>query len=149
MNTQNGPINTSISKYPLWMTTVVAGIFSIAVNLLVLFVTKPLAPDFISLSVMPVVFWSIIAAVGAAIAFALARKYSKNPNRAFVRIAWIAFLLSFLMDIPLFFYDIEFFAGATTGGILALMAMHIVVFLIIAPLLVKFTRPRMIQPKIN
>ncbi len=145
MNTQNETTNKSMPKYPLWVTTVAALIFSIGANFLVLFVTKPLAPDFMSLTVMPVAFWSIIAVLGAAIVFALTRKYSKNPNRAFTRIAWIAFLLSFLMDIPLFFYDIAFFAGATTGGILALMTMHVVVFVIIVPLLVKFTRPITIE----
>lgn len=126
--------------HSLWIAGIIAGFLSIVLNLLVLLVTKPLAPDFMSLTVMPVAFWSIIATVGAAIVFALTRKYSKNANKTFIRTSWIVFLLSFLMDIPLFFFDIEFFAGATTGGIFALMAMHVVVFVVTVPILVKFTK---------
>jgi hypothetical protein len=141
----NSNLVTNIKGHALWITAIGAIILSIIANLLVLLATKPLAPDFMSLTVMPVAFWSVIAAVGAAIVFALTRKYAEKPNRTFIRISWIVFLLSFFMDIPLFFFDIEFFAGATTGGIIALMAMHVVVFATTVPILVKFTRPRNVQ----
>lgn len=138
-------IDKRIEGYPLWITATVATILSVIANILVLFTTKPLAPDFMSLTPMPVIFWTVLAVVGAMGVFALTRKYSKSPTNTFIRISWIVFLLSFLMDIPLFFFDIEFFAGATTRGIITLMIMHVVVFVITVPLLVKHTRPRNIQ----
>lgn len=124
----------------LWKTTLIAGAASIAANLVVLYFTKPLAPEFMSLSLLPVVFWTVIATLGAAIVFALTRKHAKNPIRAFVRISWLALFLSFFMDIPLFFVDIPFFAGATTSGLIALMSMHVIAFVIIVPTLVNLTK---------
>lgn len=132
----------------LWKTTLIAGAASIAANLVVLYFTKPLAPDFMSLSIMPVILWTVIATLGAAIVFALTRKYAEKPARTFVRISWLAVFLSFFMDIPLFFVDIPFFAGATTGGLIALMSMHVIAFMIIVPTLVNLTNAaaRIISP---
>ena len=127
--------------HPLWVVAVVATVGGVVANLLVLLLTKPLAPDFLSLTAFPVIFWTVIAGVGASVVFALTRKYARNPQRTFIRIAIAALLLSFLMDIPLFFYDITFFAGATAGGIWALMSMHVVIAAVIVPALVRFARP--------
>ncbi|HEY4526637.1 MAG TPA: DUF6069 family protein [Candidatus Paceibacterota bacterium] len=124
----------------LWKTTLIAGAGSILANLIVLYFTKSLAPEFTSLSVMPVIFWTVIATLGAATVFALTRKCTKNPNRMFIRISLIALLLSFGMDIPLFFVDIPFFAGATPGGLWSLMGMHVVAATIIVSMLVRLTK---------
>ncbi len=125
---------------PLWQSALVALFGSVLANLIVLFCTQPLAPHFKSLSVIPVTFWTLIAVVGATAVFALVRKYAQNPNPLFVHISWGALALSFFMDIPLFFFDIPFFAGATTAGIWALMVMHVVVAGITVPTLVRLTK---------
>jgi hypothetical protein len=133
-------MNIMNTRLSLWKTTLIAGAASIAANLVVLYFTKPFAPDFMSLSIMPVIFWTVIATLGAAIIFALTRKYAEKPARTFVRISWLAVFLSFFMDIPLFFVDIPFFAGATMGGLIALMSMHAIAFVIIVPTLVNLTK---------
>ena len=123
----------------LWQSAFIGGALAICANLVFLQFVKPLAPDFMSLSTVPVIFWTAIASIGAGVVFAIIRKYTQNPNPLFVRVSVGALVLSFGMDIPLFLFDIPFFAGATTGGILALMAMHVIVAGIIVPTLVKFT----------
>lgn len=128
------------TRLSLWKTAFIAGAGSILVNLIVLYFAKPLAPDFMSLTLLPVIFWTVIATLGATTVFALTRKYVKNPNRMFARISLLALFLSFFMDIPLFFIDIPFFAGATSGGIWSLMGMHVVAAAIIVPTLVKLTK---------
>lgn len=128
------------NNLPLWQSALIGGGVAILANLFVLQFVKPLAPDFMSLSMMPIIFWTTVAALGATTVFAVIRKYSTNPNQVFVITSVVVLLLSFGMDIPLFFYDIPFFAGATTGGILSLMLMHVIAALIIVPILIKSTR---------
>ena len=124
----------------LWQSALIGGVVAICVNLVFLQFAKPLAPDFMSLSAVPVIFWTAIASIGATVVFAIIRKYAQNPNPLFIRVSVGALVLSFGMDIPLFFFDVPFFAGATTGGVVSLMAMHVIVATIIVPILVKFTR---------
>ena len=126
----------------LWQSALIALGSSVVANLVVLFFTQPLAPEFGSLSLAPVIFWTAIAVMGATSVFAMVRKYAQNPNPLFVRISWGALFLSFFMDIPLFFIDIPFFAGATTAGIWVLMVMHVVVAAITVPVLIRLTKAR-------
>ena len=124
----------------LWQSALIGGLLAILANLFVLQFVKPLAPDFMSLSMFPIIFWTTIATLGAATVFALIRKYSTNPNQVFIVASVAALLLSFGMDIPLFFYDIPLFTGKTTGGIVSLMLMHVIAALVIVPMLIKLTR---------
>ena len=138
MQTESAAASGSLA---LWQSSLIAFVAALAVNLIILYFTKPLAPDLMSLTAFPVTFWTLIACVGAAVAYALTRAYAKNPNQTFTRISIAALLLSFLMDIPLFFYDIDFFAGATTSGIVVLMSMHVTIAMIVVPLFVRCTKP--------
>ena len=111
------------------MAAVLAGVGSVATNLIVLFVGKPfvgLTTDLAPLSLGPVIGWSVIGVVGATIVFALVRKYSKNPDNTFLTIAGIVLVLSFIPDILIKNVTSGPFAGATWGAIALLMLMHVV-----------------------
>lgn len=128
-----------IHSLSLWQSALIAGAVSILLNLFLLQLVKPLAPDFMSLSTWPIVFWTTVATIGATVVFALIRHIVQDPIPLFIKVSIAALILSFGMDIPLFFFDIPFFAGATTGGILSLMSMHVVAAGVIVPTLIKLT----------
>lgn len=124
----------------IWQSALIGWVVAVCVNLMVLQFVKPLAPNFKSLSTFPVIFWTTVAVLGATTAFALVRKYAKEPRKTFAQISVGALLLSFGMDIPLFFFTIPGFTGVTHEGLYSLMAMHVIVAAISVPTLIKLTK---------
>src|SRR5882672_7599534 len=124
--------------HPLWKIALVGSLISLAINLVIFYFTKPLAPNLMSLSLMTVTLWTFLGAFGATGTYALVRKRAKDAMSTFVRIAWIVLFLSFIPDIALFFVPIPGDTDPTIAGVLALMVMHVVVFSVIMSALVKY-----------
>ena len=83
-----------------------------------------IAPGFRALTYPPVVFLSVVGALGAAVVYFLVRRRaSGDPDRTFTRIAAVVLVLSFLPDVGLLFGD----EAATVAGVVLLMVMHVVV----------------------
>jgi hypothetical protein len=81
------------------------------------------APDFRPLAVPPVAFLSALGAAGATAAYWLANRYAADADRAFVRVAAVVLLLSFVPDVALLVTD----PAATPLAAVVLAAMHVVV----------------------
>lgn len=128
-------------RAPLWRAGLYAGVGALIANYIVLFLTKPMAPGFMSLSAIPVTFWTVLGAIGATLTYALIRRLSQTPERTFLITAVVVFLVSLAPDIWVWEAKPPAFAGVTLGGICALMAMHLAAAVIITGVLLRTTRP--------
>ena len=126
---------------PLWRAGLYAGVGALVANFVVLYFTKPLAPDFISLSPIPVIFWTVLGTIGATLVYALVRRLSRVPERTFLIVATVVLLISLIPDWWVWETKPPMFKGVTLGGIYALMAMHLVAAVIITGVLLRVTRP--------
>lgn len=82
-----------------------------------------IAPGFRALSYPPVVFLSVVGALGAAVAYLILQRRSTDPERTFTRLATVVLVLSLVPDIGLLVGD----EAATVTGVVVLMVMHVVV----------------------
>lgn len=124
----------------LQKTALLAALLSLAANLLILHFTKPLAPNFMTLSVGPVSFWTILGTAGAGGVFALIRKWSSHPVPVFVIVAAVVLLFSFIPDVMVLHTTNPMFKGSTPASVGVLMLMHVVVAVINVPLLLRSRR---------
>jgi low temperature requirement protein LtrA len=93
-------------------------------GLVALATTADIAPGFRALTYPPVVFLSVVGALGAAVAyFLVVRRASGDPDRLFTRIAAVVLVLSFVPDIGLLVSD----DAATLVCVALLIVMHVVV----------------------
>ena len=69
----------------------------------------------------PVTLWTTVGVVGATAVYGLLHRYVDDPDRAFVRLAVVALLVSFVPDIGLYLFDEE----ATAGAAAALAVLHV------------------------
>lgn len=79
-------------------------------------------PPFMALAYGPVIFVSLLGALGATVVYALLARRVTNPDRTFVRIAAVALLLSVAPNVALFLSD----PAVTLGVLLSLASMHVV-----------------------
>lgn len=122
---------------------VVGGVASIVANLVLLYIGKPLvggAASFAPLFVAPVIVWSILGVLGAGWTFSFIRKRAQNPKQMFVVVSILFLVVSFIPDYFLLGIPTGMFAGASLGGVLLLMLMHVVEAGILVPLFVKTLR---------
>jgi hypothetical protein len=76
------------------------------------------------MSYPPVVFLSVVGALGAAVAYLLLqRRGSADLAAAFTRLAAVVLVISFVPDVGLLVAD----DAATVAGVLMLIVMHVVV----------------------
>lgn len=103
---------------------------SLAANLLVLFVFRPLVIDpampLNALSVVPVTAFTVVGVTGATIVYAVMRSLLAQPDPAFVGVAIAVLLVSFLPDYMIIGQTTGMFAGGNVGSALVLMLMHVV-----------------------
>lgn len=102
---------------------------SVAANVVVLAVAKELldlAPNLQALDWRPVIFLTVVGAVGATLVYAGLTRIAARPDRTFIIVAGVVLVLSFLPDVLFLPGD----PGATTAAIAALMLMHVVVAVI-------------------
>lgn len=120
-----GETGAKTSSMSLLVRGLMAVVLAVVVNVIIVFVSGSLniAPGFQPLSVPPVVFLTAAGAVGATVVYGLLGRFVDDVNRAFVRIAGVVLLLSFVPDIGLLNAD----PAATVPGVVVLMVMHVIV----------------------
>ncbi|MFC5368352.1 DUF6069 family protein [Salinirubrum litoreum] len=79
-------------------------------------------PPFMALAYGPVIFVSLLGALGATVVYALLARRVTDPDRTFVRVAAVALLLSFAPNVALYLSD----PAVTLGVLLSLASMHVV-----------------------
>jgi len=123
---------------------VLAAVLAVIVNVLLVVAAGVLgiAPGFQALSIPPVAFLSTLGVIGATVVYWLLRRYTNTPDRAFVRIAAVVLILSFLPDVALLSVD----PAATVPGVIVLMVMHVVVAVAAVGLLVDWTNGVIEEP---
>lgn len=111
-----------------------AAVLAAAGNALLVAVAGALgvAPGFQALTYPPVVFLSVVGALGATGVYALLRGRVTDPGATFRKVAVAVLVLSFLPDVGLLFGD----PAATVPGVVLLMVMHVVVAGVAVELLV-------------
>lgn len=104
-----------------------AGAVALICNLIISFSARSLAPGFMPLTAIPVSIWTVLGTLGAAITFALLRRWSPNPERTYLVVATIVLLISFYPDYLTLHTSTPAFRNATPAGAIVLMVMHVVV----------------------
>ena len=74
----------------------------------------------------------------AGVAFAVLRRFARDAARAYVRLAILALVLSWIPDVALLFINEP---GATVPAVASLMVMHTVAAAIVVTLLVRIAAP--------
>ncbi|WP_246391751.1 DUF6069 family protein [Halosimplex pelagicum] len=97
-----------------------------------------IAPGFRALTYPPVVFLSVLGALGAAGVYALLRRRVAEPAATFRKVAVATLVLSFVPDLALLAAD----PAATPAGVVVLMVMHVVVAAVAVELLVSWRGER-------
>ncbi|MEV6237119.1 DUF6069 family protein [Lentzea sp. NPDC051838] len=112
---------------------VVAAIVIAAVgNAIVSYLAQALGADPVAVEGLQPKGYVVLTALGviiAAFAWASIRKRAKDPARTLGKLVPIVVVLSFLADVPVFFLP-----GASVIGVVALMAMHVVVAVVAVPI---------------
>ena len=127
---------------PLWKSGIIGAVFSVSVNIILLFLLKPLTgvpENFMTLSPGPVIGWSVIGIIGATVVYALLRRYAKKPKGLFGLVSFVVLLASFIPDALILGMTTGPFAGATWGAVFLLILMHVVVAGIVTYLFIKKT----------
>ncbi len=110
---------------PLVRRGLVTVVLSVLANAVVLSaaLALDLAPDFQALAWPPVLFLTLVGAVGAVGAYWAVSRFSETPDRHFTLLAAAVLGLSFVPDVALLSVD----PAATVPGVVALMVMHVTV----------------------
>ena len=111
----------------LWWVGLVAIGASLVVNLLIRAISMAifkLPTDFTPLSIGPVVFWSIIAGVGAVVVFWLVGRFSHNPAQLYLIIGFLVYIATFYPDWFIIGGGSRPFKDTTPYTVGTLMSMH-------------------------
>jgi hypothetical protein len=120
----------------LWKRALIAGVLTVAVNLLILHFTKPLAPALLALDTIPVVFWSVFGTICATLSYRFICRRSATPHRTFIVVALIALALSFVPNVAFLAVPAMRIHGINAAGDYSLMAMHVAAAAVILPILI-------------
>lgn len=118
-------MNTKINNSELAKTTGIALVVALIINIALATMAQPLAPNLMQLTAIPVAIWTILGIVGSTLVFRYMLRNPENIVARFKKTVWIVLLISFIPDILIYFVEIPGFTGATVGGVLALMALHV------------------------
>lgn len=122
----------------LWVQAAIALVLSFAGNVAVLYIARSMLPFFEPLQLPNVIVWSVGSVLGAVLTYQYILRRSATPQRTFINVAWVVLLVSFIPNVVFFWVDPGPRVGTpTTGGIFALMFMHVVAAAIIVPLLLR------------
>ncbi|UPW01101.1 DUF6069 family protein [Halorussus gelatinilyticus] len=81
------------------------------------------APGLRTVAWPPVLFLTVVGAVGAVVAYWALSRFSDAPDRQFTLLAAVVLVLSFVPDLVLLSVD----PAATVAGVAVLMVMHVTV----------------------
>jgi hypothetical protein len=131
-NTDSGTLRTR----SLPVRAVLAAVLAAAANAALVAAVQGvgIAPGFRALTYPPVVFLSVLGALGAAGVYALLRGQVAEPAATFRKLALAVLVVSFVPDLALLAAD----PAATPAGVVVLMIMHVVVAAIAVELLVSW-----------
>lgn len=80
--------------------------------------------NFAPLGPGPIIFWSVIAGIGAVAVFAGLKRWTRRPIQTYIIVAVVVYLCTFIPDDLLLSSNPPLFPGATAPAVLSLMAMH-------------------------
>ncbi|MDB5265642.1 MAG: hypothetical protein JWM39_355 [Parcubacteria group bacterium] len=130
----------------------VALIGSVVVNVIIVSVLGPMvtnpAMPLMALTIMPVAMFTAIGAIGATIVYAIMRATMMRPNKAFIWLSVVVFIVSCYPDYMVIGAVTGPFAGGTLADALVLMLMHLAAAIIIVWALVKLWGSRTVLTKI-
>ena len=130
---------------PLWLSGLTAIGGSTVANLIALYLLRPFVIDQVhplhALSMGPVATLTVVGALAAIIVYAILRRFLVHPNKTFVVISILVFLISLVPDYLILGSTNPLFAGANTASVGLLMLMHAIAAVAIVFPLVKLTRP--------
>lgn len=111
-----------------WKAVLKAILGSVIVNLILLYVLRPFvivpAAPLMALNPGPVAVLTAVGAIGAIVVYALMKKFLKSPERPFIWLSVVVFLVSLVPDFMLFSPNSPSFAGASVASVGTLMLMH-------------------------
>jgi hypothetical protein len=81
---------------------------------------------FAPLGIGPVVFWTVVMAVGAILVFALIGRFSRNPIPLFTIIAFSVYIVAFYPDYLVLSANPPVFPGTSFEAVATLLSMHVV-----------------------
>jgi hypothetical protein len=114
---------------------------SVVVNAIIVSVVGPMVMStnqhLTALTLMPVVMFTVIGAVGATIVYAIMRATMNHPQKPFIWLSVVLLIVSFYPDYTVIGATSGPFAGGTLPEALVLMLMHVVAAVIIVWALVK------------
>lgn len=122
--------------FGLWSRALVAGALAVAVNMVIMYFTKPLAPALLALDTIPVVFWSLFGTICATLSYRFICRRSATPDRTFIVVALIALALSFVPNVAFLVVPGLRIHGLNAAGDYSLMAMHVAAAAVIVPTLI-------------
>jgi NADH:ubiquinone oxidoreductase subunit K len=108
------------------VTGAVAGVIATVTNVVISAIARgPLgaSDDFVPLSPAPIVMWTMLGVIIGAVGWRLIVNRSANSRTLLTRLVPAVLVLSLVPDVALLATDST--PGQTTGGVLALMVMHL------------------------
>lgn len=118
----------TISARRLATIAAIAVVISTIVNISISFIARiwyTPSPDFTPLGIGPIIFWSIICGLGATLVYAWVDRYMRQPLIAYVIIAAIVYICTFIPDSLLLSGALaSVFKDANFDEVVTLMSMH-------------------------
>jgi len=127
MSTSTATGRSAVSLGTALRTGAVAGVIAAVANIVISVIARgPLgeSDDFVPLTPGPIIMWTIIGAIIGAIGWRLIVNRSARSRTLLNGLVPIVLVLSFIPDVALLATDST--PGQTTGGVVALMVLHVV-----------------------
>src|SRR5665213_1891504 len=122
---------------------------SLAANLVLMFLLRAVvinpAMPLNALSVVPITTFTIMGVVGGIIVYGLLPRFLANPNRAFICVAIVVLIASFIPDYLIIGQTTGPFAGGSVGTALLLMLMHVVTAMIVVGSMIRLWGKRSVE----
>ena len=143
-NKINPGVRNRLSASGLLRAGLVSMVAAVAANLIVrafLFALLDLPSNFPPLLPVSIIIFTLIGTGLGVLAYALVNKYSGNPNRTYIVIAAIAFIISILPNFGLMANPANApFPGGSAQTYGVLIIFHFVTALVFVPVLLKLSR---------
>jgi hypothetical protein len=78
------------------------------------------------LGIGPVVFWTVVMALGAVLVFALVGRFAQNPIPLFTVVAFAVYIIAFYPDYLVLFANPPYFPGTSFYAVGTLLSMHVI-----------------------
>lgn len=123
------------------LAIVVSTIVNLIIRIIALTWVK-VSPKFAPIGIGPVIFWSVMGGIGAALVFYLVTRLLSRPLFIYIIIAFLVYVCTFIPDSLLLVRNPPIFPDTTANAVLVLMAMHVAEATIMLLTLVLTGRPK-------